>query len=581
VSIYIAMCFAELTSMYPKAGGIYEFCKHAYGRFPSFIIGWGTLIAGNITIAMLVVGAIHYLLPYDLPHIKIPLSLGFILVFNYIAFKGMKTSAMMLITFAFITIGTIIGLTIPGFVHFQVSNLTPFFVFPLSAIFMTIFLIAETFFGWETATFLAEETKDGKRVMPKALIFGTIIIGLISMLFVISSLGAMNWKLFGQSTAPLADLSRLFYGDLGMKIVTLMVYLAIIGSVAGWIVSAPRLILAMARDKLFLSKFSKIHKKYNTPHYAIALQTILTSVIVIIGAGSYNTLLLLLVPIVLLIYSSVISSVIVLRYKLPKLKRYYKVPFGKIGPIIIVLILISLIIAWLTHEKGAAHSLILGASIILTGIPVYFLLDMYYNPKTIRLVNNLLADFNLITEKISLPIAIRKKVIKFMGDIKGKTILEFGCSVGTLTMHLAEEVGKKGKIYATDISERGLSITNNRLRKKGHKHVKTLHDHHHHSRIHPDVPNVDAVVSVGELGYLKDPKRALTDINSRLKIGSKICFLDYDKFFDIIPAVEWLEDDNKIKDIFKQTGFEVKIERRQGFAWTYVYVHGKKVKNMK
>ncbi|MFH1053964.1 MAG: amino acid permease [Candidatus Woesearchaeota archaeon] len=35
ISIYIAMCFAELTSMYPSAGGVYEFCKHAYGKSES------------------------------------------------------------------------------------------------------------------------------------------------------------------------------------------------------------------------------------------------------------------------------------------------------------------------------------------------------------------------------------------------------------------------------------------------------------------------------------------------------------------------------------------------------------------
>ena len=88
ISIYIAMCFGELSSMFPKAGGIYEYCKQAYGRFISFIIGWMTIMAGNITIAMLVVGAIQYLLPVGSPLMKIGISLIFIFAFNYIAFKG-------------------------------------------------------------------------------------------------------------------------------------------------------------------------------------------------------------------------------------------------------------------------------------------------------------------------------------------------------------------------------------------------------------------------------------------------------------------------------------------------------------
>ena len=147
ISIYIAMCFAELSSMFPKAGGIYEFCKQAYGRFFSFMIGWMTVLAGNVTIAMLIVGAIQYLLPVGSAFVKVIVSLVFILVFNYIAFRGMQTSAVMLVTFAFITLATIFGLVIPGLFKFHISNFTPFFVFPPSSLLLTIFLIAETFFG--------------------------------------------------------------------------------------------------------------------------------------------------------------------------------------------------------------------------------------------------------------------------------------------------------------------------------------------------------------------------------------------------------------------------------------------------
>jgi len=63
ISIYIAMCFGELSSMFPKSGGIYEFCKQAYGRFISFLIGWLCLIAANVTIAMLMIGTPSQLIP--------------------------------------------------------------------------------------------------------------------------------------------------------------------------------------------------------------------------------------------------------------------------------------------------------------------------------------------------------------------------------------------------------------------------------------------------------------------------------------------------------------------------------------
>ena len=61
--LYIAACFGELTSMFPEAGGVYEFCKRAYGRFFSFIIGWVAWLVGNITTSLIVVAAVNLIMP--------------------------------------------------------------------------------------------------------------------------------------------------------------------------------------------------------------------------------------------------------------------------------------------------------------------------------------------------------------------------------------------------------------------------------------------------------------------------------------------------------------------------------------
>lgn len=581
IAIYIGMCFAELSSMFPKAGGVYEYCKHAYGKFTSFIIGWITLIVGNVTIAMLIVGAIQYLLPYEIKLPKILLSILFIIIFNFIAYRGMKVSAFMLITFSILTIVMLFSLVIPGLFKITAANFTPFFVFPVSTIFITLFFIAETFFGWESVTFLAEETKNPEKVMPKALIYGTIGIAVMALLLVITAIGSIGWKAFGSFKAPLADIGQFYFGSIGSNIFTLSVYLAIIGAVACWVVSSPRLILALARDKLFLTQFAKIHPKYHTPYRAIMLQTIISSVLIIFLAGVYRQLLILLIPLAIIIYSLVLFALVVLRYKYPEMKRGYKAPFGKIGPLLIILFNIILLRTWIVIEAGALNSLMLGFSLIAMGIPVYMLLEMYYDPKAIRIVDDLLAYLVLLTERIALPINVRKQIIALLGNINGKTILEFGCSVGTLTNHLAEEVGTKGTIYATDISKRQLMIAQRRLRKLGHKHVICLHDEHHHRRVHPKVPKIHTIVSVAALGYVKDVRNVLRDMNQRLKKGSKICFLEYDKFFDIIPNVEWLTNDNKIKRIFHDSGFTVGIIRKQGFAWCYTYIYGTKFEDVK
>jgi amino acid transporter len=574
ISIYIAMCFAELSSMFPKSGGIYEFCKHAYGRLPSFLIGWTTIIAGNVTIAMLVVGAIQYLSPAAPTLFKIGASLIFIFVFNFIAFKGMQTSAMMLITFAFITLGSIFAVSIPGLFKFNFSNFSPFFVFGGSAIFTTIFVIAETFFGWETTTFLAEETKDGQKVMPKALILGTVIIAFICLFLVITSLGTIPWQTFGNSAAPLADLGVEHYGPQSRGIFTIWVYLAIIGSVAGWIVSAPRLLLAMAKDKLFLTQFAAIHKKNHTPHKAIIFQTVLSTILVIVGAGSYETLLSLLVPLVLILYSFVLFSLTIFRFTLPNQKRYFKVPFGKIGPSIIVIFLISLVGGWLWETHNAWNVLKLGLSFILLGIPIYFLLEMYYNEKAIRKVNSHFALIGILFEWLIHPKGYINKLFSLLGPVRNKKVLEYGFTVGTLTKKLSKKV-LGGKIYAFDSTEHNVNIGKRRLKK--HKNIVV---HHHkslnHFEIKQKIPKVHVIISSGALSYAQNPQRVLHGLSKRLLKGGKIVFAEYDNFFHIIPNVPWLSDDKRLKQMFTRAGFEIIIERKRGILWGYVFISGRK-----
>ena len=576
ISIYIAMCFGELSSMFPKSGGIYEYCKQAYGRFFSFIIGWMTVIAGNVTIAMLVVGAVQYILPVGSIFMKVGISLLFIFAFNYIAFRGMKTSAVMLITFAFITLVAILGLAIPGMFKFNIGNFQPFFVFPASSLILAIFLIAETFFGWETATFLAEETKNGQKVMPKALIWGTVIIAAICILFVVTSLGVIPWNIFGGSATPLTDLGILHYGTMGGSVFTILVYLAIIGSVAGWIVSAPRLLLAMAKDKLFLEHFAKIHHKNLTPHRAIIFQTILTTILVIVGAGSYTTMLHLLVPIVLVAYAFVLISLVVLRYKKPNLKRYFKVPFGKVGPILVSLFMLFLIYMWLTHTHGALDIVKVALSLIFLGIPLYFLVEMYHDSKAIYGVNEKLSYILVVFENLFFPISLKKRIISMLGDLKNKTVLEFGCSVGTITRKLAKKVLPHGKVYAFDFVEHNLRVASSHLKKQ--KHVLFFnHKHLNHFKTLIKLPKFDALVSVGNLSYMQKPQIMLKQMGKHIKSGANIVFLEYDQYFFFIPNVPWISDDKKVIRIFKKAGFNVKITKKRGLLWRHIFIHGKKI----
>ena len=575
VAVYISTYFAELSSMYPKAGGVYEFSKHAYNRFFSFLMGWIAWLVGNLTTALLVVAAINYLIPDPSQFwLKIGISILFIVILNMVAYFGIEASAFLLIVFAVTSISVLLSLIIPGIFQLSAINYSPFFAFGVSSIFVTIFFISESFFGWESTTYLAEETQEPEKVIPKAIIIGTIIVGFLGTLTAIVSLGVNSWKILAASTAPLSLVSEHLFGSIGMKAVNIGIFIALIGSAAGGIITMPRLILALARDKLFIAQLSSIHEKFKTPHKAIIFQTIVSLLVFGMAFGRYRPLLSLLLPLGLLMYFFVILSVWIIRVKEPKLKRGFKVPFVRIGSFLTGAFIIGIVALWAFSDKSAVNTLRLGFSLIFAGVPIYLLLETYYNPDTIIKINDALAYMTLLTERIILPKNIRREILGLLGDIKGQKVLEFGCSVGTLTMHLAESVKPNGRIYATDLSRRDLLITKRRLIKKDHTHVIVIHYEHQVNRVHPSIPHVNAIVSIGMMGYLQDVKKVLKEMRDLLPYGGKIVFVDYADFFKVIPNVAWLSNDRIIEKTFRDAGFSVFVTRKKGLFWNYVFVYG-------
>ncbi len=576
VTIYVGACFGELTSMYPRAGGIYEFTKHAYGRgLASFLIGWTSWVVINMMNSLLIVAALDYILPAEVSvTIKILLSVSIIILLNYFAYLGTDRIAAMLGVFATIILVLLISFVIFGVAHVNTQNYSPFFSMPYITMLIAIFFIVETFFGWENATFMAEETKDPEKTIPKALVWSSIFVTVLGILLAIVMLGVIPWQELSSTAIPLAEFtSRLFNSQI-TEWVRVGVALALIGSAAGGLIGGPRLLLGLARDKLFIEQLSEIHPKHQTPHKAIIFQTIVSIAVIVFGFGSYTYLLSLLVPLALIMYISVILSVTILRFTKPAHPRPFKVWFGKVGPIIVSLIYVAIIVLWIINTPNSFSVVRLGLSFILFGIPIFLLLVIYYDPESIKAFSNFLSKFEVIMENFNFPKKFRRELLSYFEDMEDKTVLEYGSGVGTLTMHLAESVGPRGKIFATDLSANNVDILRKRLMKRRFDNVEVIHDEHQINRIHPSIKNVDMVFSVGMLSYVQDIKKVLKEIYRILPRHGKICMVEYVDFFWILPNVKWLSDNKEIEKIFRSAGFSVHVMRKRRFLWSYVIIYG-------
>jgi amino acid transporter len=571
IALIVAACFAELSSMFPKSGGVYEYTKQGFGEFAGFIVGWTSWIVANITIAMLAIGALDYFgaIVSMSPTTRLIIAIIFVVGMNFISYRGIDMSVKVLLFFAVCTILSLWTLLTWGIYYVSASNLVPLSIFPKVSIVIAMLYILETFFGWETVTYLAEETKDPSTTIPKVMMWGTLSVVFLAMGVVAVSLGAVNWEILANSATPLLEAANIFMGQSGARLIAVLVFLNILGGAAAWIVVTPRLVFALGRDKLLPDILSKIHPVHQTPYYAIGIQTILT--IIILLSGSYKLLLEMILPLAIFMYSMVIVTVTILRFTKPHLERPFKMPFGKILPIITAMILLFL--------AGGIEfqTTISGFMFVLLGIPLFLIEAMLYKPKTIKKFLSFSVGVSARTTDIWLKPRTRSYIKNHLGNLHGKRVMSFGTDVSKFSVELSKLIGENGKLCVTHTSKEHIDATKDLADK--HKLGNMVYYIENETRhvIHPTLKDFDAIVSVGVLGYIQDPHKVIAELGKRVKKDGKIYFIDYTNVLKIMPEQKWMEDVNSIKEIFTKAGFNVKVSKQKGLLWDTLHIYGHKV----
>ena len=142
----------------------------------------------------------------------------------------------------------------------------------------------------------------------------------------------------------------------------------VLGSLAAIIMSAPRVYFAMARDGLFVPALAVIHPRFGTPARAIALQTLLASLLVILG--NFNQIVSYFIFVVVIFIALTVTGLFVLRRR-PGDKIEYLSPGFPLTPILFLLLVGVLL--FLLGSQDPKHALI-GVGVVALGIPVYYLL---------------------------------------------------------------------------------------------------------------------------------------------------------------------------------------------------------------
>src|SRR5690349_10625696 len=326
-----ALCYGELSARYPEAGGGYVYLREAYGPAVAFMFGWmAFLVMDPGLTAALAVGLATYAgygLKLSPIGIKV-VAIATIAIVALINIRGVRLGAGFIRTMTFIKLGLLAFVFLWG-VGFQLgdwSNFTPFverransapLMGALAGGLVGAFF---SFAGWWDLGKLAGEVKNPGRTLPRALTYGVIVVTVVYVLtsFVFVYLVPLERVTSGETFA--AQAGEVLFGRAGGTIFSLIVIIAVLGSLAAVIMSAPRVYFAMARDRVFFPSVAALHKHYETPARAIALQAVLASVLVV--AGSFNEIVSYFVFVVVVFIALTVAALFKFRREEPNGVKY-------------------------------------------------------------------------------------------------------------------------------------------------------------------------------------------------------------------------------------------------------------------
>jgi APA family basic amino acid/polyamine antiporter len=379
LSVCGALCFGELAARFPEAGGGYAYLREEYGPGMAFLYGWMALLVMDPGLtAAIATGAASYV-GYGLQ--LSPLGNKIVAIVAILALAAANIRGVRLGAW-FVRWLTVLKVGFLGFIVLWAfggqmghwSNFVPFMAqragskpFPEA---LAIGLVGSffSFAGWWDLSKLAGEVKNPSRTMPRAFVYGLLI---VMMVYILTSaafvyLVPMEQVTNGQAFA--AQIGEVLFGRTGAQIFSLFVIVAVLGSLAPIIMSAPRVYFAMARDGLFFPAAAVLHPRFKTPARCIALQAVLASILVL--SGSFEEIISYFFFVVLVFIGLMVIGIFVLRRRQSTVPEY-STPGFPITPIVFLLLLLAMLFLL---GVGQPKQSFLGVAVVVLGVPVYYLI---------------------------------------------------------------------------------------------------------------------------------------------------------------------------------------------------------------
>jgi APA family basic amino acid/polyamine antiporter len=369
LTLFGSLVSAELASAYPQTGGVYVFLRNAFSPALGFLWGWAmfwTMHSGIIAaIGMVFARYAAFFLPLGDLGVKV-VAIAAILALSVVNYLGVKEGSVLQTAFTIGKLIAVAGIIVVGFAlgaglpHFVPSdNPAPAAFGP--ALIAGLF----TFGGWHMVTYAAGETRDPERTVPRALVFGTLIVTACYVALNAVYLFVLPLDEVARSTRIAADAADALLGTGGGAFMAALVMFSTFGALSGIVLAGPRVYFSMAQDGLLFGWLRGVHPRFRTPARAIALQAVWSSVLV--ATGTYQELLTRVVYTEWIFFAAMAAGLFLLRRR-PDYAPRYRVFGFPIVPAVFIVSSLGIVINHLLSDPVESAG---GLALVLIGWPIY------------------------------------------------------------------------------------------------------------------------------------------------------------------------------------------------------------------
>lgn len=334
-----ALAYAELGAALPKNGGEYQLLTRIYHPAVGFLAGITTVIVGFAApIAACAIAFGNYLAAAfpGIPPRRAAIALVLVTSLVHSAKESTGFRWQDFATYGkivLIVVFLVAGSTGP-LVHFDEPPRAPLFETMISSPFaISLFWVGFAYSGWNAASYLAGEVVDPARTLPRATMWGTIVVTFLYLaLNVIYLAGAPAAKLAGQLEVGQIAASELL-GPIAGRGFALMIAIGLVATTGAYVMTGPRIAEAMGSDFPRLAWISK-RSPETGPRRAITLQALVALAMVL--NADYSALITAVGFVLQLWAGLTVLGVIVLRVREPNLPRPYKAHGYPVTPVAFV-----------------------------------------------------------------------------------------------------------------------------------------------------------------------------------------------------------------------------------------------------